>query len=794
MSEKENSITSPPDFCEYASGSCDQDFSETPKLHSLFLYPSDPPLIAATIEAAVEELKRREPTSSWQTWRDLKIHGQIIFCTVCKAMRFADHVIADVTTLNFNLLFEIGFALGLGVPTIPIRDTTFVRDKTAFDKLGLLDTVGYVDFQNSSQLATRLSDRLPTSGIPSPVVETNFEAPLYVLKGPLETEGEIRLLSALKKSVVRFRTYDIRETPRLSLHEVRRQVGTSLAVVAHLLSPERQDAAIHNARCALTCGIAMATGKIVLMVQEGHAPQPIDYRDVVVSYRTPDQVKHLLPPTLKQIIERLQTRRFQLLRPQAGLLQKMDIGDVAAENEIRPLKSYFVETGQFNEASRGHARLVVGRKGSGKTAIFYAVRDSFPKTPAHVVLDLKPEGHQFTKMRETVLSRMSPGLQEHTLTAFWTCVLLAEITHKIVRTERTWAERHPPRWELYQRLRDLDEESSEVEEGDFSERLLRQVNRIAANFGEVEELTAQTTEQIFRGDIRTFSDALGAYLDDKQQVWILVDNLDKGWPTRGATPEDIMVIRTLLEATRQLQRQLERRRVDLKCLVFLRNDIFEHLLLETPDKGKDTPVTLDWSDPELFKEIFRRRAAASGAIEGDFDEIWNAVFEPFIGTTDSFGYVLNRTLMRPRDFLNFLHRAVETAINRGHDRVTADDLTQAEGMYSEDMLRSTAFEVLDIYPDDPDLLYSFLGCKTRLSREEARTLLAESGIDESIREEALRLLVWFAFLGVERTDADEVQYSFQVRYDLAKLMHPIERGRARFVVHPAFRRALECAD
>jgi hypothetical protein len=77
-------------------------------------------------------------------------------------------------------------------------------------------------------------------------------------------------MSALKKSTVRFRSYDPVETPRLPLQEARKQIGASLAVIAHLLSPERKHALVHNARCAFIAGVAMATGKLVLLLQEGH--------------------------------------------------------------------------------------------------------------------------------------------------------------------------------------------------------------------------------------------------------------------------------------------------------------------------------------------------------------------------------------------------------------------------------------------------------------------------------------------------------------------------------------------
>ena len=116
------------------------------------MFPSEPRQIAATIQGAVERQERDQPRG-WRTWRSLRIGGKIIFTEICKTMRFSSSIVADVTTLNFNVLFEIGFAIGLGLPVIPIRDTSYVKDKRLFDELGILDTLGYLDF-----------DRTPFSG------------------------------------------------------------------------------------------------------------------------------------------------------------------------------------------------------------------------------------------------------------------------------------------------------------------------------------------------------------------------------------------------------------------------------------------------------------------------------------------------------------------------------------------------------------------------------------------------------------------------------------------------------
>jgi len=113
----------PQAYCEYAGGPCDQTFGSPTRSRGVFLYPSNPSIIANTIEAAVQELGRVDRGNRWTSWKHFGIEGQIIFCEICKALRFTDLVIADVTTLNFNLLFEIGYALGLGLPVVPIRDT-----------------------------------------------------------------------------------------------------------------------------------------------------------------------------------------------------------------------------------------------------------------------------------------------------------------------------------------------------------------------------------------------------------------------------------------------------------------------------------------------------------------------------------------------------------------------------------------------------------------------------------------------------------------------------------------------
>jgi hypothetical protein len=787
----------PPPYCEYAGGACDQVFDDAIVSDGFFLYPNDPTIIAATIEEGVRTLRRIPGERVWKTWKDLGIAGQIIFCQICKTLRFTHVAVADVTTLNFNLLFEIGFCLGLGVPLIPIRDTSFVRDHKAFDELGLLDTLGYLDYHNSRDLAEYVHERAKSASVPvlGNVPPENREQPLYVVKSHIVNEGMVRLMSTLKKSGLRFRSFDPRETPRLSLSEAFKQVHSSLGVVVHLVSPSRSGAVTQNARCAFVAGMALAAGKKVLMLQETEVRQPIDYRDIIKTYSNPRQISDLIIPLIRSVVSTLQDAKFIPVTLPLNPLEKIDLGDVAAENEIKALSSYFVPTGQYNEAKNGHARLVVGRKGAGKTAIFYGVRAAYKPSKSHLVLDLKPEGHQFTKLREAVLKELSPGLQEHVLTAFWNYLLLMEIAHKVVVEDSKSSYRDTRIRDAYKQVEQAYGSQSSAEEGDFSERLLALVDDIVKRRGAVGQIagTSEVTQIVYAQDIKPLNDALSEYLNltRKDDIWLLFDNLDKGWPISDVRMEDIAILKSLLEATRKLQRQFESRHVDFHVVVFIRNDIYQHLLLDPADRGKDTAVVIDWNDPEVFKEILRRRIVLSTELAGTFEDLWGIFFESHVRGEESFSYILSRTLMRPREVIRFTRDCIDTAINRGHTAVNESDILHTERTYSNTALIEISMELKDVSSDYADVPYAFIGCCTVLPKADLENRLKKANVRPEKVGSVIDLLLWFGFLGIV-VYPDEERYSYQFQHDLKRMLGGV--AEYSYCIHPGFREALGCSE
>jgi hypothetical protein len=781
----------PPSYCQYAAGPCDQKFDQPIANDVLFLFASQPDTISSTIEDAAKALQLARGDKRFATWKDLGTDGQILFCQICKAIRYSRIVVADVTTLNFNLLFELGYAIGLGVPVIPIRDTTYIRDKKDFDELGLLDTLGYFDFHNSAELADGLLQRLESVPLSLQVPAMNNEQPLYLIKSTVENDGMVKLMSLVKKSRVKFRSFDSRETSRLSLHEAYKQTLSSRAVILHLLSSNR-DARVHNARCAFLAGMAMAAKKHVLLLQESQQTQPIDYRDVVLFYQRASQIPDLVTPMLGQVIDEIQTSRFLATPLPTKPLEKLDLGDLAAENEIKALDFYYVPTAQFTQAKNGHARLVVGRKGSGKTALFYALRSTYRPSLSHLVLDLKPEGHQFQKLREAI-RELKPGVQQHLLTAFWNYLLIQELARQIVKHESHVPYRDRRLRAAFDRVAELyGDAEDDSEQGDFSERLLTIVDDVILHRGVFSQIASpEKITEIMHGEpIRKLNDALTDYFSvSHRDVWMLLDNLDKSWPVKTATAEDIELLRCLLNASRKIQRQFESRDVALHSVVFIRNDIYQHLILDPAERGKDTEVILDWNDHELFKQIVGRRMSQSVGGELSFEALWHMFFTPQVRGQASFDYILNHTLMKPREVLKFIRDCVNVGINRRREKVAEEDILQAEKSYSQDALVDLTLDMKDVKPSFADVPYLFIGADSHLSIHTAEQMVRDGGFPGEAQQ-VIELLLWFGFLGIH-SQGDE-RYSFEYEHNIKQMQAGIKNYN--YCIHPAFRSALGSSE
>jgi hypothetical protein len=73
---------------------------------------------------------------------------------------------------------------------------------------------------------------------------------------------------------------------------------------------------------------------------------------------------------------------------------------------------------------------------------------------------------------------------------------------------------------------------------------------------------------IAENPIHLLRDAVVSFNDFFTGVIVLIDDLDKGWPPRQVESHDIVTVLHLIEVLNRIQRDLSRRRIVLRYLIF----------------------------------------------------------------------------------------------------------------------------------------------------------------------------------------------------------------------------------
>jgi len=88
--------------------------------NAFIAYSSEPKLITTTIEEAEKIINSNNKVPTLKTWRQMDIAGKNITSTIFSELKNKECLIADISVLNFNVLYEIGYAIGKKIKVIPI--------------------------------------------------------------------------------------------------------------------------------------------------------------------------------------------------------------------------------------------------------------------------------------------------------------------------------------------------------------------------------------------------------------------------------------------------------------------------------------------------------------------------------------------------------------------------------------------------------------------------------------------------------------------------------------------------
>ena len=729
---------------------------------------------------------------TYRSWSREDASGSALGSTVELWIDDSEAVVADITFINHNVTYEIGYAIGGQKGLRLIRNSTVPLNE--LKAIGLFDTILHNEFRTQPDLEQILRNR-PANANTFRLQPKNRAQAVFVLAPPLPTPFSTKLLSAIKKQArQKFRSYNAREVARLTAMEAWEQVGASFGLVVTWQEANDLESRRNNQRAMLLFGMARGLDVPALLLAHTRAQLPSDVADQATRFTSDDELSEIFREFRDDVQDALNDYADAPELPLA-LLDKINCGNSAAENEQDHLSDYFLATQQFKSAIDGATNLIVGRKGSGKTAIALQVRDRIRADKRNIVVDLNPEGYQLVKLKELIQALTSRGVRKEFIAAFWQYVLWLEIAYKLLEKDSKTARRDGALHVKYEKLKAAFESRVDTGSGDFSERLRLLTDTIASRFTEQSNgldalKSSQVLKIVYGTDIATIREEILSYLKLKGIIVFLFDNLDRMRTPGGFDDDDALITLGLVESLQDITKAFRRDKFEFRWLVFVRSDVYEFVVRSMPDYSKHSQLSLEWQDGELLIRILKLRIAASlGRQLQEFDTIWSEISVPMVFGRAALVFLAEASLMRPRYLIRLFESAKRRAINLDHQRITQEDYGAALDELGWTIIEDLNLELRDIVPNAENLLFDLAPLNGACGLTELNELLkARIGATDAIKR-ATDVLLWSGAVGLIQGASQH--YIYTCGYKLG-FLHALMNANPHIEVclHPTVARLL----
>ena len=775
---------------------------------AFYAYPSKSDHLTETIENAIRSINKRDDIHI-MSWRTIRIGGKIVINEILNRIRSADLFLCDLTGLNSNVLFELGFAIALRKRVWLTLDTTKARSKDRIEALDLLSNLGYRAHTNSDDIASQFLKDRPFDDLDAHALRehetwisgiTGSSASNDVFYVPSSVDSTavrqlVRYLAVLKEQNGRkIVEYDYLENNSERLHWYLRSILEANATIVHLDDVESAGAQISNARCSLLAGMALGFDRNLLMIAPSPFDPPFDYRELLLIYKNARQCKTYVDNWLRPIFMTRIDPRPPKHDSELALLE-FNIGEPTAENEELELSNYFVTTAAYSAGTRSKTGIFVGRKGTGKTANLYQLRGFYSNERTNLVVIIKPVSFRiavFVRLLDDFFPQ--PELAADFIERIWRAIVYSDVAMAVCRRiKRDTRYRDPTNHE--RALLEHVTRYHDFVDSDFAARIdmIRDLIEESMRRGTSAKVALQTVAVKYT---QPLVEAYSGIFQRFQQLVILVDNLDKAWSVDGNPAAQKQLIFGLLGFQNTIHRDLSLTKGDIRLFVFLREDIFTQVMAgaDEPDKLRLGVFRVFWPHRGKLLDILERRFLACSP-KLSIETIWDELFCRETAGVDTKDYLLDHVMPRPRDLIHVVHTAIDNCVGRGHLRIGPDDLQDAIKEYFQFLLANLFAEYGRYMPDLRELIRSFYGVKYRQGRFQVwRTIRPYMRSDRGFMK-IVEFLFRVSFIGIERQG--RVKYAYT--NDEAERLIPLMWLRLRwhyskktyFVIHPAFRAGLE---
>lgn len=426
-------------------------------------------------------------------------------------------------------------------------------------------------------------------------------------------------------------------------------------------------------------------------------------------------------------------------------LSSINWGDDSAEKDPY-LLHYFVQSPAFQRLRAKQKNLVIGRKGSGKSAVRKKMEQTFNADGNTHVTNLSPK---FNSIRNILNDKdISAGFgQEIFFQHTWIRQILLDCLCVVGHNAKgTYAK------DSVEFARQISVQLK-LTTKDLVENIADILTRLKAKAGSLGEF-GLTLERELRevAEVEALEHHFKAITKGGAKFVVLIDDLDLGW-------NNSEVANNLLLGLLSASNYLSGLSQNVFPLIFLREDVYEILITKTQHSDKFRNVErIRWEKSDLM-EILNERINFNRNQNGlaKLGNAINTVFPATVGTNNTDNWLYDRTLGRPRELIQLARYYTESVDS---DVPNADSLKASEQGYSEWKLDDLCAEYSNQYPGLVDLFSywktNFFRSKYHLKRSEIDEMLLRLLTDVTLNNE------WFNDIA-EHTDVPKL---LQILYEI----------------------------
>jgi len=485
----------------------------------------------------------------------------------------------------------------------------------------------------------------------------------------------------------------------------------------------------------------------------------------------------------------------------AKIIRLVDFGRDTAEYD-KHLAEYFLETPAYERLMSGEKSLIIGRKGTGKTALVKYCSEH--EGSREYFVKIEASHSTYVKIDESLRSFVSQVKNlDSSFKLGWLFTTLLALVDRLSR-QRTIAVTKDET-EVYEFAKQELSYNSEDPISAIAGYVFSWLKNLKS-IGPVErQVPASSASEYFDEPrvLHLIRSAVERINDKERTVYLLYDRLDERWD---GSPLYVAFLQGLLLAIKDIKATGLR----VRPVVFLRTDIFD-LITESfqhIDHYRMEIERIAWDEMTLLELIGRRiqkslERSGVRVTDREAQALWRLVFPKDIAARrapiPSQAYMIERTLFRPRDIILFASGARDDAITHHHDHVTADDILSAEVTYSRDKLRDLIAEWSYKYARLDELLRHFRRGPIGFDRDELRYKLLElidgtRALGWVPENEDLLMQLLYSIGFISYTTRGGVLRGTRVVNSAVQPDATTVLEQDRLYVSPIFRRALELRD